>query len=44
MPESFSYELTSEMSPKTVLRAALASFTAPLDDCGYRLTTQSDAL
>lgn len=43
MSESFSYELTSERSPKTVLHAALASFTDPLSDCGYRLTTQSEA-
>jgi hypothetical protein len=41
--KSFSCDLTTEKSPKDVLGASLATLTEPLNDWGYRLTTQSEA-
>jgi hypothetical protein len=41
--ESFTYELASERSPQAVLHAALEALTGPMNESGYRLTTQSEA-
>jgi hypothetical protein len=41
--ESFTYELASERRPNAVLHAAVEALTGPMNDSGYRLTTQSEA-
>lgn len=43
MFESFTHELASEKSPKATVQAALNALTGPMNDSGYRLTTQSEA-